>query len=243
MGLESRDWYREDSRRSQHGRLRRAWAGAVVGGACAVALVLLVGPTVRARLPFGLERLAASATPGDLAIGGWRAGATYRVARRPLYPPNDPWRPWLADEATCPGGEDARAASARQVKTLLCLVNFARRRDGLRRVSLSPMLSTAAVMKAQDIDRCGKFEHAACGKAADQTARDVGYRGSWGENLYIAEGRFVVPRVAVDRWLNSRGHRRNLFDAAWRTIGIARRPDVDVERVRGGVLWVNAFGG
>ena len=127
-------------------------------------------------------------------------------------------------------------------QTLLCLANYARRRQGLSPLSLSPVLGVAAAAKAADIDGCGKFEHAACGKSPDQVARDAGYRGSWGENLYVAEGPFVVPRVAIDQWLNSSGHRRNLFRPEWRTIGIALRPDVDVERFRDSVVWVNEFG-
>lgn len=52
----------------------------------------------------------------------------------------------------------------------------------------------------------------------------------------------MAPRVALDRWLNSPGHRENLFRPEWRTIGIALLPGADVERVRQGVIWVNEFG-
>jgi len=160
----------------------------------------------------------------------------------PLYPRHDPWRAWLADEKSCPGGEDERAPAARQVQTLFCLVNYARRRQHLHRVSLSPVLSRAAAMKAADIDRCGEFAHAACGKSPDHNARALGYRGSFGENLYAAQGRFAAPRVALDQWLDSRGHRRNILRPQWRKIGIVRRPDVDLERFRDAVVWVNEFG-
>ena len=58
----------------------------------------------------------------------------------------------------------------------------------------------------------------------------------------MAEGRFVVPRVALDRWLNSDGHRENLFRGEWRTVGVALLADAEVEDVRDGVIWVNEFG-
>jgi uncharacterized protein YkwD len=56
------------------------------------------------------------------------------------------------------------------------------------------------------------------------------------------KGRFAAPRVALDQWLNSRGHRRNILRPQWRKIGIVRRPDVDLERFRDAVVWVNEFG-
>lgn len=182
----------------------------------------------------------------DARFGAARALASEPTARHAppqyLYPKNDRWRAWLAGEGRCPGGEDTAAPGRTQVKTMLCLVNYARRKQRLRPLVLSGALSSASSAKARDIARCGVFEHDACGKEAEQAARAAGYEGAWGENLFIASGPFVVPRVAVDRWLNSRGHRRNLFRPAWRTIGIARRARADVGRIRDGVIWVNQFG-
>ena len=40
----------------------------------------------------------------------------------------------------------------------------------------------------------------------------------------------MSPRVAVDQWLNSPGHRTNLFRRQWRVVGIALRRSADVER-------------
>jgi len=125
---------------------------------------------------------------------------------------------------------------------MLCLINSARRRQRLAPLTLSPVLNAAARAKAQDIAHCGRFEHDACGKPADKVARDAGYRGAFGENLYIAEGGFVLPRVALDQWLNSDGHRENLFRPQWRTTGVALLPGATVERIRDGVIWVNEFG-
>jgi len=82
--------------------------------------------------------------------------------------------------------------------------------------------------------RCGKLEHEACGRPADEAARNIGYQGPFGENLHLAEGPFVVLRVTLDRRLNSDGDRENLFRPEWRTIGIALIPGADVEGVRDG---------
>lgn len=245
MGIESRDWYREESRRARSRGISRGQLAVVV--LVAAALVLAVSPPVRDRLgyelPFGLENVFRSDyTPGALRVQPLPGGPSFTVGEQPLYAHGDPWRAWLAGEATCPRGEDGSAPAAVQVQVMLCLVNFARGRQGLPPLTLLRVLNAAAAAKAADIVRCGRFEHEACGQPVDQAARTLGYQGSFGENLYLAEGPLVVPRVALDRWLNSDGHRENLFRAEWRTIGIALLADADVERVRGGVVWVNEFG-
>jgi len=116
------------------------------------------------------------------------------------------------------------------------------RRQNLQPLALSQMMSRSAGAKAAAITRCGKFEHEACGQPADQAARTLGYQGAFGENLYLAQGQFVAPRVVLDRWLNSDSHGENLFRPDWRSIGIALLVGADVEQVRDGVVWVNQFG-
>jgi hypothetical protein len=245
MGIESRDWYRAEARKAGSRRLSGRELSAIL--LVAGALLLLVSPGGRDRLglelPFGLEGLVSSgATPGALRIEAIPGGPGVTLGSTPLYARDDPWRPWLADEATCPRGEDASAPIAVQVQVMLCLTNTARRRQGLPPLELSPVLSLSAAAKAADIVRCGRFEHEACGRPADEAARRLGHSGSFGENLYVAEGPFVVPRVALDRWLNSDGHRENLFRPEWKAIGIALLTGADVERVRDGVIWVQQFG-
>lgn len=245
MGIESRDWYREEGRRASSRGISRAGLAVLL---VATAVVLGVTPQVRDRLgyelPFGLEDVFRSdSTPGALRIQPIPGGPGLTVGGEPLYARDDPWRSWLADDKTCPGGEDASARAAVQVQVMLCLVNHARGREDLQPLALSPLLTTAAATKGAAIARCGRFEHEACGQPTDHAARTLGYRGSFGENLYLAEGRFVAPRVALDRWLNSDGHRENLFRAEWQTIGIALVDGAHVERVDDGVVWVNQFGG
>ena len=159
-----------------------------------------------------------------------------------LYPENDPWREWLADESTCPRGEDVSAPADVQVQVMLCLLNFARSQEGLGPVALSTFLSGTAGSKARDIVLCRDFSHEACGKRPFQAADDLGYRGALGENLYVAEGALMAPRPAVDTWLNSPGHRQNLFQPEWRTVGISLVSGATLADVEDGVVWVNHFG-
>jgi Cysteine-rich secretory protein family len=249
VGIESRDWYRESHRHktTRGGRIR-----VLLPLLAVVGLLLAVSPPVRDRLgyelPFGLESaFQRDVTPGALRFQPLPGMPSIALQDQPLYPTDDPWRPWLADEQTCPRGEDRSAPPGVQRRVLLCLVNFARRQEDLSPLRISPVLHAAAAAKAADIGRCGTFEHAACGEPFDDEARTRGYRRGIGENLYVAEGPLGIPRVALDSWLNSEGHRENLFRPEWRTIGIGRLSGVDVaikngERVRDGVLWVNLFG-
>jgi uncharacterized protein YkwD len=131
-----------------------------------------------------------------------------------------------------------------EAATMLCLINYARAHQGLDPVALVTSLNAASLAKADDIVRCGKFEHAACAKRSDQVATDEGYpaAGGWGENLYIGEGRRGAPRVAMDEWLNSPEHRENLFLPQWRTAGLAAVHDVTVGDYRHADVWVSQFG-
>jgi uncharacterized protein YkwD len=201
-----------------------------------------------------IDVIAVVAALAVLAVG-WKfelgryvpfAGAVPAAVRphhgQRLYAANDSWTAWLAPESTCPGGERTDRAPEVQLTTMLCLVNFARQRQGLGTVGLTTQLNVAAAAKATDIARCGRYQHAACGKPPDQDAIDAGYAGAWGENLDLAEGPLAAPRVAMDEWLNSPHHRENLFRPDWRTAGLALMPGVDVDGFHDAVLWVSEFG-
>jgi hypothetical protein len=242
VGLESRDWYREEYRKSRKPRTSR-WLllGLLVGGLFVVA----VSPPVSDRLgyepPFGIGEFF-EGRPSSTGIRLLPGGPTLTTFNEPVYASDDPWSDWLAPESACPHADELGLPSGRQVRSMLCLLNFARRRQGLAPLELSRLLSRTSGAKASEIVRCRQFAHEPCGQPAHQAALAAGYRGSFGENLYIAEGRLVTPRVAVDRWLNSPGHRENLFRPEWRTVGIARLAGVDLERFDNGVIWVNEFG-
>jgi uncharacterized protein YkwD len=208
-------------------------------------MAIAVSSPVSARLgyepPFGVGDYLKGA-PTSPGVSLFPGAPTIRLSRQSLYAKDVPWRAWLAVERTCPGGEQTDVTSAVQFQAMICLLNFARSHEGLAPLMPSRTLSASAVAKARDIVRCERFEHAACGKEPNQVAVDIGYQGRFGENLYMAEGAFEAPRVAVDRWLNSAGHRENLFRREWRTLGLALVRGADVEDVQDGVIWVNQFG-
>jgi uncharacterized protein YkwD len=229
VGIESLDGSGEEPRRAQRGTSQRRL---VIGLIVALAFLLAVLRPAAAR-ERGETGLRLELLPGLPAI---------TIGETSLYPENDPWRDLLADEATCPHGEDASATPEVQVQVLLCLLNYARDQQGLGPLTPSSLLGTTASAKAYDIVLCRDFSHEACGKPAFQVADDVGYHGSIGENLYVAEGALTAPRYAVDTWLNSPPHRENLFEPGWRTIGIAMLGGANFDDIEDGVVWVNHFG-
>jgi uncharacterized protein YkwD len=200
-----------------------------------IALMLILTRPLADRLVLG------EGTSTGLRLELYPGSPGITLGEQSLYAENDPWSKWLGDETACPRGEDATAPSAVQVQVLLCLVNYARDYHGLQPVALSPLLSSTAAAKARDIVLCRDFRHEACGKRPFQVADDAGYHGVIGENLYVGEGPLEAPRLAIDTWLNSEGHRENMLQPGWRYVGIALLPGANVEDVEDGVVWVNHF--
>ena len=199
-----------------------------------IVLGLLVGIAGAAALAVRL-----SATR-DALLGQLRGPAIGVPAAR-LYPKDDPWRPYLASERVCPGGEDETRSPQAQADTMICLINYARDRAGLTALAVSPTLSESARLKGEDILRCGDFAHSPCGDDPGAGIRSLGYRGSFGENLYVADGALAAPRVALDQWLNSPDHRENLLRPQWRAQSVYVAKVARFREYRGGEVWVSQF--
>jgi uncharacterized protein YkwD len=102
-----------------------------------------------------------------------------------------------------------------------CLLDWARRERGLPPLATNAVLARPASLKAADIVRCGDFSHTPCGMPFEATFRAVGYSGQSGENIVWGEGAARTPRLLMDSWLHSTGHRENLFRSEWREQGLA----------------------
>ena len=125
---------------------------------------------------------------------------------------------------------------------MVCVLNYARSRDGLA-LPVSPLLQRSAHLKALDIIRCQQFSHAACGKDPHAVAEEVGYPNvDWGENIYVGPGPYAAARVAADGWLNSPHHRENLFRPEWTEQGIAVVHAKRFKGQRNVAIWVSEFG-
>jgi uncharacterized protein YkwD len=131
-----------------------------------------------------------------------------------------PWAAYLAPAGAC---EQVPGARDPLVREMVCLVNWTRRRAGLRQLHWSSLLGRAAENKAGVIASCGDFSHRACGTRWPAAATRQRQYDRWGENLYYGVAPVGSPRAAVLAWLESPEHRAILFGRAWRDVGLTVR--------------------
>jgi hypothetical protein len=154
---------------------------------------------------------------------------------------------YVASDDVCPGADDTATTDDAALRTMGCLLDYARRRQGLSTLRLDPRLNRAARLKLDDNLRCGEFSHTACGSPFSSVFRRAGYLSGArsyriGENLAWGTYGLGSPRSIVEAWLDSPGHRENLFRSSWREMGIAlARPTAFLGHGQV-VLWANEFG-
>jgi uncharacterized protein YkwD len=198
---------------------------------------------IRPRYVLGVVLLAVAAAAQLAVAPHWLA-----LERRWSKPVQhgDAWAAYLAPTKDCPGSEHHDASSHAQERTMLCLVNWARVHHGLDPLRPAPALMRGARLKARDMTRCNEFRHRACGRPASAAAREAGYPirapgVRFGENIAWGPSATASPRVIMDGWLHSGGHRRNLLRALWTEQGIARR-SAAFQGERDAVIWVSQLG-
>jgi uncharacterized protein YkwD len=212
-----------------------------------VGLLILLSLILVALVGVRLERLSnqemsTQARLSDIKLSILPGLPSITLRKGSLYPPDDAWKSYLASEQVCPGGERIDLPLGDQANVMTCLINFARQQRGLSPLTPASLLNETSLKKADKIVRCREFAHNACGDDPAADVRAANYYGSWGENLYLGEGRLGAPRVAVDGWLNSPEHRENLFNPAWRNEGIAVITAPHVGEFSDVTVWVNQFG-
>jgi uncharacterized protein YkwD len=151
----------------------------------------------------------------------------------------------LAPRTACRGQTSTSASSAVQLRAMRCLVDWARSHRGLARLKANAQLDHSSAMRAAEIRRCDDFSHTPCGEPFVQVFRTSHYltgSGSVGENIAWGQGTLATPRATMAAWLGSPPHRRNLFTAKWRDLGVARLPAASLEGHSNVVIWVTQFG-
>jgi uncharacterized protein YkwD len=131
------------------------------------------------------------------------------------------------------GATPAGATSQRPIgatgaleQDVLANVNLVRHQHGLAALRLSTKLSAAARAHSAEMAQHGYFSHnSANGTSFDKRiARfySLGGKRYWsvGENL-LWSSPDVSASTALDMWLNSPEHRKILFTARWREIGLS----------------------
>jgi uncharacterized protein YkwD len=151
----------------------------------------------------------------------------------------------LAPRTVCRGQMSSIAPAPIQLRAMRCLVNWARIHQGLARLRRSAELDRSSAMRAADIRRCNDFSHTPCGEpfltvfTASHYLTDA---GSVGENLAWGQGPLASARATMIGWLHSPDHRRNLFTAQWRDLGVARAKAATLVGRSDVTIWVTQFG-
>lgn len=235
MGAAEGEWQRDETTGDERGR--RSYALPLV--VLALFLLVFLGRSLSqgAGAPADPEHVVHQDT--SISFG---PGLTIPLSRAPLYAPNDPWTSYLADNETCPNAEALSPPLHDQALTMICLINNARQVRGLTALPVSAQLSNAALLKGEEIVRCKVFAHAPCGGDPHDVAVQAGYYGGWGENLYLADGKWAAPRPALDGWLNSPGHRENIFRPEWQLQSVYVVKLDSFPGFNSPTLWVSEFG-
>jgi uncharacterized protein YkwD len=143
-----------------------------------------------------------------------------------LGPPDASARRRQACNVVSANATPATAGHRTLVRSTLCLLNRERTTRGQRKLRLSKRLSRAAKRHSRDMVRRNYFSHnSLSGASFIDRIRGTGYmRGAtmWmvGENLAWGSGRRSSPRMIVQSWMRSPGHRRNILTRRFRHIGI-----------------------
>lgn len=131
-----------------------------------------------------------------------------------------------------PAGDDPHSATEQEVLTL---VNQERAEVGCQPVTADPALADLAQDYSDDMAARGFFDHTdPDGAGPWDRAERAGIANLGGEN--IARGQPSAQAV-MDAWMGSPGHRANILNCEYRTVGIGLHEADD-----GGSWWTQDFG-
>ena len=120
-------------------------------------------------------------------------------------------------------------------KIILKGVNIEREKNNLKPLKIDNHLNKIAIVKAKDMAREKKMSHTS--KKFGVTFNLIKKEGisytKAAEN--IASGH-KTPEFVTERWLKSKGHRKNILERDYRFIGIGKATDNN-----GKIYWVQIF--
>ncbi|MEU0102354.1 CAP domain-containing protein [Streptomyces sp. NPDC006267] len=153
--------------------------------------------------------------------------STAPASRTPAPPKTSAAPP--PSEKPSPSPTDASARTE-----VLALVNEERAKAGCSPLSTSAPLASLAQSFGEDMAARGFFDHTdPDGDTPWDRAAQAGVQGLGAEN--IARGQ-ADARAVMTAWMNSEGHRANILNCDYKTIGIG------IHEGSGGPWWVQNFG-
>lgn len=141
----------------------------------------------------------------------------------PIFPGEDqPVFPVYPDGSQTPPEEST--ASAEYVKQVLDLVNEERAKAGIAPLTANASAEKAAAVRSQEIK--SNFSHTrpnGSGFSTALTEAGVKFRSS-GENIAYGQN---TPQEVMQGWMNSAGHRANILNQDFTSIGIGHYEDAN----------------
>lgn len=169
--------------------------------------------------------------PLERPPGAPRSTQDWELLPAPALPA--PPRPRPAPRTTAPTPKP-KPAPTTAVGELLASVNAERAQAGCGPVRRDARLDRAATAHGRWMASGGEFSHTGQGGSSPaERVEAEGWNGGHGEN--IAEGQTSVDEVMTD-WMNSPGHRRNILDCEFTSVGLARVGSGSDQK------WVQDFG-
>ncbi|MFI7288883.1 CAP domain-containing protein [Streptomyces anulatus] len=173
-----------------------------------------------------------AATPSDKAKAHTSAPeapekSTAPASKAPAPPKTSPAPP--PSKKPSPSPTDASARTE-----VLALVNEERAKVGCSPLSTSAPLTSLAQNFSEDMAARGFFDHTdPDGDTPWDRAAQAGVQGLGAENIARGQG---DAQAVMKAWMNSEGHRANILNCDYKTIGIG------VHEGSGGPWWVQNFG-
>ncbi|GAB2869876.1 CAP domain-containing protein [Lentzea nigeriaca] len=103
-------------------------------------------------------------------------------------------------------------------QAVLELVNDARAAKGCKALVIDDRITTAAQGHSTDMATQNYFSHVSKdGRTFDQRMREAGYPMPGGENIAMG---YATPQAVMDGWMGSKGHRENIENCSFTTMGL-----------------------
>ncbi len=147
--------------------------------------------------------------------------------------------------ARCHGANDNPNHSSlkRAVHATLCLLNKKRAMYGLGRLHENGDLDAAAAGHARDMVANDYFAHGDfIGRIRSSNYLSGAQSWSVGENIAWGSWNLATPKSIVYAWMHSSGHRANILNGDFTSIGIGVARGAPVGGVSDGATYVTDFG-